>query len=109
MPTYVFQCGKCKKNFTDICSFDPTGKYKDSACTHCNSKKKKMMPTAAQIKFSTPQDTSKWDNFSYRAGYNLDSAQDLRKQAEVASHMGREPYADGIDDVNRGDLFGKVK
>ncbi len=68
-----------------------------------------MMPTAAQIKFSTPQDTSKWDNFSYRAGYNLDSAQDLRKQAEVASHMGREPYADGIDDVNRGDLFGKVK
>jgi hypothetical protein len=109
MPTYVFQCGKCKKNFTDICSFDPTGKYKGTTCTHCNSKKKKMMPTAAQIKFSTPQDTSKWDNFSYRAGYNLDSAQDLRKQAEVASHMGREPYADGIDDVNRGDLFGKVK
>jgi DNA-directed RNA polymerase subunit RPC12/RpoP len=109
MPTYVFQCGKCKKNFTDICSFDPTGKYKGTTCTHCNSKKKKMMPTAAQIKFSTPQDTSKWDNFSYRAGYNLDSAQDLRKQAEAASHMGREPYADGIDDVNRGDLFGKVK
>jgi len=68
-----------------------------------------MMPTTANLKFENPQDTSKWDNFSYRAGYNLDSAQDLRRQAESVSHMGTEPYADGIDDINRGDLFGEVK
>jgi len=109
MPTYVFLCGKCKKTFTDMCSFDPKGKYSDTKCSHCNSKNKKMLPTAAALKFANPKDTSKWDNFSYRAGYNLEGAQDLRKQAEAASHMGTEPYADGIDDINRGDLFGEVK
>ena len=68
-----------------------------------------MLPTTANLKFADPKDTSKWDNFSYRAGYNLEAAQDLRKAAEADSHMGTEPYADGIDDINRGDLFGEVK
>jgi DNA-directed RNA polymerase subunit RPC12/RpoP len=109
MPSYCFQCGKCKKEYSDLVSFDPSGKYKDTKCTSCGSKKKKMLPTAAKLKFSNPTDTSKFDNFSYRAGYNLEAAQDLRKSAEEVSHMGTDPYADRIDDINRGDLFGEVK
>jgi putative FmdB family regulatory protein len=109
MPSYTFECGKCKKSFTDLVPFDPSGKYKNTECTHCGSKKKKLLPSAPNLKFADPKDTSKWDNFSYRAGYNLEAAQDLRKAAEEGSHMGTAPYADGIDDINRGDLFGEVK
>jgi len=109
MPTYKFACGKCKTEYTDLLPFDPAGKYSDASCPKCKSKKKKMLPTFADIKFSNPKDTSKFDNFSYRAGYNLEAAQDLRQSAEDASHMGAAPYADGIDDINRGDLFGEVQ
>ena len=109
MPTYKFLCKGCEKEYTDLLPFDPKGKYKNAACPHCNSKKKKMMPTMAQVKFTNPQDTSKFDNFSYRAGYNLEAAQDLRSAAAAESHMGTDPYKDGIDDINRGDLFGEVQ
>lgn len=110
LPNYNFQCKECKKEFSDLQPFDPKGKYPDVRCPKCNSKKKKLMPSSANLKFSNPQDTSKWDNFSYRAGYNLESAQDLRREAEASSHMGKDPYnAAGIDDINRGDLFGEVQ
>ena len=109
LPTYSFLCKACEKPFTDLQPFDPKGKYSGVVCPFCKSKKKKMLPTIANLKFADPKDTSKWDNFSYRAGYNLEAAQDLRTAAEATSHMGTEPYSDGIDDINRGDLFGEVK
>jgi len=110
VPTYNFVCKKCKKDYSDLQPFDPKGKYPDVRCPHCNSKQKKMLPTSANLKFSNPQDTSRWDNFSYRAGYNLESAQNLRRDAAEVSHMGADPYnAAGIDDISRGDLFGEVK
>lgn len=108
MPTYEFLCGKCNKTYSSLESFDPTGKYKDVRCTHCDSKKKKMKPTAANIKFGNPKDTSKFDNFSYRAGYNLEMAQNERRAAEDQSHMGSAPY-NSIDDVSGGDFFGEVE
>lgn len=108
MPNYEFVCGSCKKTYSSLEPFDPTGKYKDVRCTHCNSKKKKMKPTAGNIKFTNPQDTSKFDNFSYRAGYNLEKAQNERRAAEDQSHMGSAPY-NGIDDISGGDFFGEVE
>lgn len=110
MPTYTFYCKACFKSYSDLQPFDPTGKYKDVKCPHCNSKKKSQTPTAPKIKFTNPTDTSKFDNFSYRAGYNLDKAQDLRRAAESQSHMGSDPYnAGGIDDISGGDYFGEVE
>ena len=108
MPSYNFTCKKCSKNYSDLQPFDPTGKYPDVRCPHCNSKSKKQSLTAANLKFTNPKDTSKWDNFSYRAGYNLDAAKDLRRAAEDASHMGTMTY-NGIDDISRGDIFGEVE
>ena len=108
MPTYEFTCVKCKKAYSDLQSFDPTGKYSDVKCPHCNSKRKRQGLTAAALKFANPKDTSKFDNFSYRAGYNLDKAQDERRPAEAASHMGTTPYM-SHDDISSGEHFGGVE
>jgi putative FmdB family regulatory protein len=108
MPTYEFTCLKCKRAYSDLQPFDPTGKYADVSCPHCKSKRKKQGVTFAAVKFTNPKDTSKFDNFSYRAGYNLDKAQDERRAAESASHMGAAPYMNH-DDISSGDYFGEVE
>ncbi len=108
MPSYVFTCLKCKNGYETLTSFDPKGKYDDVSCPHCNSKRKRQEVTAANIKFTNPKDTSKFDNFSYRAGYNMEQAQNLRRDAEKASHMGKTPYS-GIDDITSGENFGEVE
>lgn len=108
MPVYAFTCSSCKKNYDDFTNFDLTGKYKDVKCPHCNSRKKKQNLTAANLKFANPQDTSKFDNFSYRAGYNLDKAQNERRAAESASHVGAAPYM-AHDDISSGECFGEVE
>lgn len=66
------------------------------------------MTFVSNIKFTNPKDTSKFDNFGYRAGYNLEQAQDLRRKAEEASHMGNSPYKN-IDDIQSGNFFGEVE
>ena len=108
MPLYQFGCLKCKKSYETLTDFDSTGKYNDVNCPSCNSKKKKQQVTFANIKFTNPKDTSKFDNFGYRAGYNLEQAQNLRRKAEEASHMGTVPY-NGIDDIQNGEFFGEVE
>ena len=108
MPTYEFLCKKCKKTYDEFTTFDSTGKYADVRCPHCKSKSKKQNITAAACKFANPQDTSKFDNFSYRAGYNLDKAQNERRAAEAASHMGEQPYMNH-DDISSGEYFGEVE
>lgn len=108
MPTYEFTCLKCKKTYTELLSFDSSGKYAGVSCPHCKSKRKKQGVTSAALKFTNPKDTSKFDNFSYRAGYNLEKAQDERRAAEAASHMGTEPYL-AHDDISSGDYFGEVE
>jgi DNA-directed RNA polymerase subunit RPC12/RpoP len=110
VPTYTFYCKACFKEYSDLQPFDPTGKYKKVKCPNCNSKKKSQTPTVPKIKFTNPKDTSKFDNFSYRAGYNLEKAQDLRRAAESESHMGSDPYhAAGVDDISSGNHFGEVE
>jgi putative FmdB family regulatory protein len=108
MPLYNFLCLKCNSQYETLTSFDVSGKYADVVCPTCNSKRKKQQVTSANLKFTNPKDTSKFDNFGYRAGYNLEQAQNLRREAESASHMGSMPY-NSIDDINSGVNFGEVK
>lgn len=108
LPSYVFLCSKCENQYESLTNFDSTGKYKEVSCPSCKSKKKKQQVTFANIKFTNPKDTSKFDNFGYRAGYNLEQAQDLRRKAEEASHMGNAPY-NSIDDIQSGEFFGEVE
>lgn len=108
MPLYQFVCLKCKNNYESLTGFDSSGKYKDISCPSCNSKRKSQQVTSANVKFANPKDTSKFDNFGYRAGYNLEQAQNLRREAEKASHVGETPY-NSIDDVSSGNYFGEVK
>jgi putative FmdB family regulatory protein len=108
MPVYSFVCLKCKNDYETLTSFDSSGKYSDVVCPTCQSKRKKQQVTSANLKFTNPKDTSKFDNFGYRAGYNLEQAQNLRREAESASHMGSMPYS-GIDDISSGENFGEVK
>jgi hypothetical protein len=44
--------------------------------------------------FAQPWESSKWDNFEYRAGYNMVKAQKERRNAEDKSHMGANPMRD---------------
>lgn len=108
MPTYNFECKNCNKIYESLACFDETGKYASVSCPSCNSKKKKKLLNDANIKFAQPKDTSKFDNFNYRAGYNLEQAQNLRRDAQSASHMGTDPYMP-IDDITNGRHFGEVK
>lgn len=108
MPTYQFQCLKCKKQYEDLTSFDPTGKYKEVKCPSCKSSRKKQQMTCAEISFTNPKDTSKFDNFGYRAGYNMEQAKELRRKAESSSHVGATPYKD-VDDISSGNFFGEVE
>ena len=43
--------------------------------------------------FKNPTDTAKWENFNYRAGYNLEKAREWRDSAK--DHMGKHPYGAG--------------
>jgi putative FmdB family regulatory protein len=108
MPSYEFLCKKCNKDYEELTNFDSSGKYKGVKCPACGSKNKIQKMTCAGIKFTNPRDTSKFDNFGYRAGYNLEQAQELRRNAEAASHVGARPYS-GIDDVSSGKNFGEVE
>lgn len=100
MPTYEFECKKCKSEYEEFVPYDATGKYKGVKCPSCGSKsKKKLMPSKVAIGGPT---SSKMDNFGYRAGFNMDKAQGERRAAEAASHMGTQPFND-IDDTPMGE------
>jgi hypothetical protein len=40
------------------------------------------------LSFTNPGESSKWESFSYRAGYNMDKAKTERRIAERTSKMG---------------------
>lgn len=97
MPIYDFECKKCSKEYSELTEYDETGKYKGVKCPHCKSKRKTRLlggcgPGPAAV-FTNPKDTSKWDNFSYRAGHNMENAKAERRAAEAQSHMGANPYS----------------
>lgn len=62
--------------------------------------------------FADPRGTSKSDSFSYMAGYNMEGAKTLRRNAEEHTHMGtagQTNFYDNIDDVSSGKHEGEVK
>jgi hypothetical protein len=62
------------------------------------------------IIFKNPRGTKKFENFEYRAGYLMEKAQEERRAAEAASHMGvTRDFYNEIDDITPGNLFGEVQ
>lgn len=93
IPVYNFKCLKCACSYTELTSWDETEKYKGVKCPNCKSKKKKRtFDYDISCAFTNPKESSKWDNFSYRAGYNMETAQSDRRKAASKSHMGTNPY-----------------
>jgi DNA-directed RNA polymerase subunit RPC12/RpoP len=96
---YEFECKKCKHKYDELVSYDPTGKYSGVRCPECKSKSKiKLMPSSFQFNFTNPEGTDRWNNGStghdYRFKTNLPKVLKERKNAELASHMGSDPYKD---------------
>jgi len=115
MPTYAFQCNKCKVQWEDISNFDNTGKYPGVSCPSCKSKSKKKLLTSCTFQFSNPVGTDKWTSEStghdFRHKHNVDrpgGVRDIRKQAQEKSHMGAEPY-NKMNDFNNDASWGEVK
>jgi putative FmdB family regulatory protein len=86
MPIYEFKCLKCKNQYETICGFNDDQKL--IKCEHCGSKKKEKLVSNCKAAFAIPGESSKWESFSYRAGYNMDKAQTERRIAEKTSKMG---------------------
>ncbi len=112
MPVYIFRCLECEKVYEELTSWDKSGKYEGVKCPKCNSKsKEQQMHCCAPAIFTNPRGTSKAESFTYVAGYNMNQAQEERRQAEAKSHMGGtgEIYRH-IDDVSSGknEDFGKM-
>lgn len=88
MPLYEFVCSNCEKKYEALAKYDPKEKYDDVLCEFCGSKSKTKILSGFGVSFTNPGSSSKWDSFSYRAGFNMDKAQTERRIAERDSHMG---------------------
>lgn len=113
MPHYEFQCKKCDTIYDEIVAYDEKGKYPTVKCPKCGGKKKdKLLSQIGGIIFSDPTTSSKYDNFGYRAGHLMNKAQNERRAAQEASHMGSNPYhsdAQIAADINNDANYGEVK
>lgn len=89
MPIYNFKCKKCEKIFEKICKM---GDYK-AECI-CGSKKVEQLLTVPAVVFVNAKESSKYDNFSYKAGALMEKAKEERRFAEEHDHMGVNPYGD---------------
>lgn len=105
MPMYEFLCLKCDTLYEELCTYDETEKYKGVKCPECGSKKKTKQVSACSFQFAQPEGTDRWNSEStghdYRFKTNLPKVIEQRKQAELASHMGANPYTDtSAADIN---------
>lgn len=108
MPMFEFQCKNCDTIYMELAAFDETGVYAGIDCPSCESVEKEKLISACVSTFTNPRGTSKQDSWSYRAGWNMNAAKELRRSAEENSHMGSQPYT-AIDDVSSGRHEGTVK
>lgn len=112
MPSYIFECKKCKCVYEELTSYDERGKYPKVKCPNCKSKRKIQMPTCCNFNFSNPVGTDRWNSESsghdYRYKHNQPNVAKQRATAEQKSHMGSAPYS-AIDDISSGKNFGEVK
>ena len=113
MPSYDFQCKKCDKVWEELMSMKDFDNIKKLKCPACGSKKKDRLLGASSIMFAYPRESSKWNNFDYRAGKTMEEAQDCRRNAQEKSHMGANPYenyeAQVAADINNDANWGEVK
>ncbi|RTK93297.1 MAG: zinc ribbon domain-containing protein [Neisseriaceae bacterium] len=112
MPKYDFECKKCKCTYEELAPFDKTGKYPDVTCPECGSKSKEKVMSSCAYTFANPVGTDKWTSESqghdYRFKHNLPKVIKERRDAEIASKMGKQPYKH-IDDLNKDNSWGEVK
>lgn len=94
MPLYDFKCDGCMKYYDAFAAYDTDGVYAGVTCPTCGSDSKRRIPS----RISIGQTSSKFDNFSYRAGFNMENAKAERRHAEAHSHMGTNVF-DAIDDT----------
>ena len=70
----------------------------------------RRLSDSVNIQFAQPWESSKWDNFEYRAGYNMMKAKRERMNAEAKSHMGSNPIQQmereehGVSDLGEFDI-----
>ncbi len=102
MPSYCFECENCKKLFTEIRRLK---NFSRTASCECGSTGNLCLDIPTVI-FKNPKDTSKWDNFEYRAGYNMEAAKQERRDAE-AREKDSNPYGAEIQDYDRKGVFDK--
>jgi putative FmdB family regulatory protein len=113
MPSYDFQCKKCDNTYEVFLSLKECDNTKGIKCPSCKSKSKVRLFGVPNIKFANPRESSRWDNFSYRAGKTMEEAQECRRNAEEKSHVGPNPYGDYnaqvAADINNDANWGEVK
>lgn len=106
------RCKHCnKKEKTEWLEDKKGKKWLVCAYEDCPSRQppKPKVPVCGII-FRDPRGTSKFEDFSYRAGYFMEKAQECRRDAEAASHMGgTDQIYNNIDDITCGEHFGEVK
>lgn len=112
MPFYDYECKKCNKIFDEMVSIAKVDKFKAS-CPDCKSKKtQRLISKNISVSFTNPQDTSKWDSFEYRAGFNMEKAKAERRAAEAAQAQDNpyQNWGSHIDaDLNNDANWGKPK
>lgn len=81
MPTYDFYCKKCDKPQEVFCKID---EREALVCQHCQGKMEQVIGNIAGCTFGNPGESSKWDNWGYRWGHNLERAKMERHNAEKA-------------------------
>lgn len=101
MPFYDFKCSACSSEFDELASFDETGVYEGVFCPKCGSSKKNKIPSLIAAPVNR-------DSHDYKFNSRLPQIIEQRQQAELASHMGGNPYG-AIDDISSGEHFGDVK
>jgi putative FmdB family regulatory protein len=110
MPLYEFRClnKKCGVVYEALTAYDETEKYKDVKCPDCGGKKKERLMSTCSFSFKNPVGTGVWNSsHDYRFKWNLPRVKKEREAAEKAA-KGKKAY-NPIDDINKGDNFGKVK
>ncbi len=92
MPIYEFRCEDklCEQGqFDELCKYED---IKNVKCPSCGTTNVEKLMSAPNLAFAQPKESSKWDNFGYRAGYNLEKAKGDRRKAQDLSHVGSNPY-----------------
>lgn len=106
MPNYSFVCEICQKKFQkNLCMGS-----KEKVTCDCGGEGLKVFGIPS-CKFSNPNESSKWEDFSYRAGVNYEKAQKERRLATeewYAKSGGKNLPHVNIDDSSVGEEISDV-